>query len=80
MKRSLIIATLISAFALTSCGIKGDMQRPAPLWGEDTRTEAEKAGTEKAGKEEAKQQSSEKPARQTITIKAPEPVESNPPS
>jgi predicted small lipoprotein YifL len=75
MKRSLVIATLISAFALTSCGIKGDLQRPAPLWGEDNRTEAEKAG-----KEDAKQQPAEKPARQKITIKAPKPVEGSPPS
>lgn len=34
MRRKLIIATLISSFALGSCGVKGELKTPPPLWGE----------------------------------------------
>jgi len=71
MKRRLILATLISSFALCSCGIKGDLKRPAPLWGEDKRTEAEKAEQTKANAPEI----TESNGRQSIRIEAPEPVE-----
>lgn len=39
MRRKLIIATLISSFALGSCGIKSDLKTPPPLWGKK-KTEA----------------------------------------
>ena len=33
--KALLIAALLASFALSSCGIKGDLSRPAPVWGED---------------------------------------------
>lgn len=76
MKRRLIIAALISAFALASCGIKGEMTRPAPLWGEDNRTEAEKAGVAGKAETNAPEVKDEPSGRKSIRIEAPEPVES----
>lgn len=32
----LIASLLIAAFLLGGCGIRGDLERPAPLWGETT--------------------------------------------
>ncbi|XBQ14867.1 MAG: lipoprotein [Oceanicaulis sp.] len=31
-----------AALVLSGCGIRGDLERPPPLWGEDMRTEAER--------------------------------------
>ena len=39
MSRRLIALTLISAFALSACGIKGDLKTPPPLWGDKNKTE-----------------------------------------
>ena len=61
---ALIAATLFAGFALSACGIRGDLKTPPPLWGEDKRTAEQKA-------EDAK---SETPPS-GITIQAPEPVE-----
>lgn len=44
----LLCFTLIAGFALSACGIRGDLKTPPPLWGEDIRTEAQKAEVEKA--------------------------------
>ena len=34
MKRNLIILSLLSTFALSACGIKGELKTPPPVWGE----------------------------------------------
>jgi len=33
----------LGALCLSGCGIRGDLERPPPLWGEDQRTPAERA-------------------------------------
>lgn len=41
------LIVLVLVFALTllvsACGVRGDLERPPPLWGEDMRSEAERA-------------------------------------
>lgn len=59
-----IAITLIASFALSACGIRGDLKTPPPLWGDDKRTAEQKA-------EAAKKETPES----TITIQTPEPVE-----
>jgi len=61
---ALIAATLIGGFALSSCGIRGDLKTPPPVWGEDNRTSEQKAEAAKKGQ-----------SGSGITIQAPEPVE-----
>jgi len=61
---ALVAATLIAGFALSACGIRGELSTPPPIWGEDTRTPEQKA-------EDAQDNTSES----GITIQAPEPVE-----
>ena len=39
--RRLIALALASSFVLSACGIRGSLETPPPLWGEDTRTQAE---------------------------------------
>jgi len=38
----LTIATLVGAFALGACGIKGNLDTPPPLWGDKTKKVEEK--------------------------------------
>ena len=38
-----IISTFGAALTLTACGVRGDLERPGPIWGEDERTEEERA-------------------------------------
>lgn len=61
---ALIALALTSSFALSACGIRGDLKTPPPLWGDDNRTAEQKAEAAKAGKSSS-----------GIKIKAPEPVE-----
>jgi len=58
----LVSLSLIAVFALSACGIKGDLKTPPPLWGEDIRSEAQKAEVEKAKAERA-QRAAEKAAQ-----------------
>jgi len=58
----LISLSLVAGFALSACGIKGELQTPPPLWGEDIRTEAQKADAERAKAERA-QRAADKAAR-----------------
>lgn len=44
----LICLTLITGFALSACGIRGDLKTPPPLWGEDIRSDSQKADVERA--------------------------------
>lgn len=59
-----ITLTLVAGFALSSCGIRGDLKTPPPVWGDDNRTAEQKA-------EDAKDSTS----KSGIIIQAPEPVE-----
>lgn len=62
--KTLIAATLIGAFALSACGIRGDLKTPPPVWGDDNRTAEQKAEDARDGT-----------SGTGITIQAPEPVE-----
>ncbi len=35
--------TALAALLLSGCGVRGDLERPPPLWGPDERSEAERA-------------------------------------
>jgi len=61
---ALIALTLVASFALSACGIRGELKTPPPIWGDDNRSPEQKA-------EDAKEGTSES----GITIQAPEPVE-----
>ncbi len=37
MRRRLLTTALISAFILSACGVKGDLQTPPPLWGDKAK-------------------------------------------
>lgn len=50
----LLCLALITGFTLSACGIRGDLKTPPPLWGEDIRTDAQKAEVERAKAERAK--------------------------
>lgn len=39
MKRLLILPVAFAAFTLSSCGLRGDLERPDPLWGEPAEEE-----------------------------------------
>ena len=43
----LIAVSLISAFALGACGIKGDLKTPPPLWGDKNKQVEEKPAADK---------------------------------
>lgn len=43
----LVAVSLISAFALGACGIKGDLQTPPPLWGDKDKPAPEKPAEDK---------------------------------
>jgi len=62
--KTLIALSLMGTFALSSCGIRGDLKTPPPVWGDDNRTAEQKAEAAKTGK-----------SRSGIRIEAPEPVE-----
>jgi predicted small lipoprotein YifL len=62
--KTIIALSLIAGFALSACGIRGDLKTPPPIWGEDIRSAAEKA-------EDAKTE----PSENGLIIQAPETVE-----
>lgn len=39
MRKRLLALTLISAFALSACGVKGDLETPPPMWGDKSKSE-----------------------------------------
>ncbi len=57
-----ISLSLIAGFTLSACGIKGELNTPPPLWGEDIRSEAQKAEVERAKAQRA-ERAAEKAAR-----------------
>ena len=40
---ALTLAMACSAVALAGCGVRGDLERPPPVWGPDERSEGERA-------------------------------------
>ena len=42
MKKHAMVILALSGLSLAGCGIRGDLERPPPLWGPDERTEAER--------------------------------------
>lgn len=42
MKRYAILVLGLAAIGLSGCGIRGDLERPPPVWGPDQRTPAER--------------------------------------
>jgi predicted small lipoprotein YifL len=73
MKRSgLILAAALAALALSSCGLRGDLNRPAPLFGEEkARYEAEQKA--KAEAEKAKPANGERQRMEVPVTPAPAP-------
>lgn len=63
----IICLTLIAGSVLGACGIKGDLQTPAPLWGEDIRSEAQKAEDARA-QAELEKRAAEKAARKAKSL------------
>ena len=39
MKRALSLTLIASAFALSACGVKGDLKTPPPMWGDKPAAE-----------------------------------------
>ncbi len=61
---ALIAATLITGFALSACGIRGDLKTPPPLWGEDSRSAGQQA-----------KDTADRASKTDIEIQAPESIE-----
>jgi len=40
---TLALSGVFAVLMLTGCGIRGDLERPPPVWGPDERTEEERA-------------------------------------
>lgn len=82
MTRSLLILLPAALLSLSACGLKGDLERPVPLWGnppnegpEDPRTikaQEEEAARQKAA-EEAERNAAEAAAAPAVTPPAPQP-------
>ena len=47
MKRLLIVPVLFAALGLSACGLRGDLERPDPLWGEPKEEVQEQPDAEK---------------------------------
>ncbi|PWE16352.1 argininosuccinate lyase [Marinicauda salina] len=52
MKR-LALTAPVALILLSGCGIRGDLERPPPLWGPDERTDAERAYETENGEAES---------------------------
>lgn len=50
VSRTLLITALLATPLIASCGLRGDLKTPPPIYGEDQRSEAEKAEAEEAEK------------------------------
>lgn len=40
---TLILSGLAAVLLISGCGIRGDLERPPPVWGPDERTDDERA-------------------------------------
>jgi hypothetical protein len=56
VKRSLAILLPVAALALSACGLKGDLERPVPMWGNPPNEGPSDPRTIKAQEEEAARQ------------------------
>lgn len=52
MMKKLALLSL-ALLGLSACGVRGDLERPGPLWGPDNRTEDERAYENKGERESA---------------------------
>jgi len=59
MKPVVVIPFMIAAFGLSACGLRGDLERPDPLWGEP------KEVVKEAPKDEASKVTEKKVAEQS---------------
>lgn len=48
MKRFATLTVMTAALALSACGVRGSLERPPPVWGEDQRTPSERAHEQEA--------------------------------
>lgn len=55
MKNGRVAALILLPLLLAGCGLRGDLERPAPMWGPD-RAAWEKAEAERKAEEARKQQ------------------------
>ncbi len=39
MRRRFIALTLVTAFALSACGVKGELETAPPIWGDKSKAE-----------------------------------------
>jgi len=46
MSRRFITFTLLSAFALSACGVRGNLKTPPPIWGDKSKVEQPDSQTE----------------------------------
>lgn len=51
MRRHLIALSLLSAFALSACGVKGELQKAPPMWGDKAKAEQAQKGAQKTSSE-----------------------------
>ena len=52
VRLTLALSGLCAVLLLSGCGIRGDLERPAPVWGPDDRTPAERAHETPEGEED----------------------------
>ena len=43
-RRSSVILVVLSALAVAACGLRGDLDRPPPLWGDPAQAESDTDG------------------------------------
>ena len=42
IRRLAVLSLVLSALGLSACGVRGSLERPPPVWGEDERSPAER--------------------------------------
>lgn len=67
MRKTLLLA--VSLLALSACGLRGDLERPMPMWGDPPRIDADdprtvKENEERAAAEKARVEAEREAARQ----------------
>ena len=52
MRRVICLFSALGAvFVLSACGIRGDLERPPPVWGEDQRSDGDREHEDDGGGE-----------------------------
>lgn len=72
MKRSLAVLLPAAALALSACGLKGDLERPVPLWGNPPNEGPTDPRTIKAQEEEEARRKAAEAAAEEAERKAEE--------